>query len=93
MGIQGRMCRWLRATCFLIALFDLSEYANALYADDSSVKLIGDRKDFARLVLNAEEVSFVEFFAPWCSHCKELAPAMDSLAADLEVHSAYNGSK
>ncbi len=49
-------------------------------ADKDDVRvLVGE--NFEELVLNGpEEVSLVEFYAPWCGHCKSLAPKWLSLA-------------
>lgn len=40
--------------------------------------------NFDDVVLNSGKPTLVEFFAPWCGHCKKLAPVYEELAQAFE---------
>ena len=40
--------------------------------------------NFKKLVLQSDDMWLVEFFAPWCGHCKNLKPHWDKAASELK---------
>merc|ERR1719347_1880827 len=41
-------------------------------------------KNFDELVTKSEKDVLVEFYAPWCGHCKKLTPIYDELGEKME---------
>ncbi|XP_047341346.1 protein disulfide-isomerase like 2-2-like [Impatiens glandulifera] len=48
----------------------------------ASVEL--DSSNFDELVIKSKDIWIVEFFAPWCGHCKNLAPEWKKAAKNLK---------
>lgn len=39
--------------------------------------------NFEKEVLNAQNVTVVDFWAPWCGPCRKLSPLLDEISAEL----------
>ena len=70
----------IAVVCFFAALIP----TEALYSKSGPVKLL-NKKTFKSEILDSDLPSVVEFFAPWCGHCKSLAPTYTKVAENLQV--------
>jgi len=50
-------------------------------------------KNFDEIVNDPERDVLIEFYAPWCGHCKSLAPKYDELAEKLESEGSVTIAK
>ena len=49
----------------------------------ANVKIVG--KNFDDVVMNSDADVFIKMYAPWCGHCKQLAPQYQKAAQALKV--------
>ncbi|KAF2442169.1 disulfide isomeras-like protein [Karstenula rhodostoma CBS 690.94] len=75
----------VRSTAIAAAVAALALQADAagLYPKSSKVLQV-TTADYDRLIAKSNYTSIVEFYAPWCGHCKNLQPAYERAAKSLE---------
>jgi protein disulfide-isomerase-like protein len=56
----------------------------AIYKAPSDVQVLTS-ENFDSVVLDSTKDVFVEFYAPWCGHCKSLAPVWEKLATAYKL--------
>jgi len=71
-----------RLSCLLLTSLALLNVANA---GSAVLDLIPD--NFDNVILKSGKPGLVEFFAPWCGHCRNLAPIYEELAQAFEFAS------
>ncbi|XP_053381906.1 thioredoxin domain-containing protein 5-like [Mercenaria mercenaria] len=54
-------------------------------SDDHGENAVTYTKETFDAAIAEEEILFVMFYAPWCGHCKRLAPTWDDLAKEINV--------
>ncbi|EOA88951.1 hypothetical protein ACJQWK_05622 [Exserohilum turcicum] len=65
------------------AALALNAHAESMYSKNSAVVQITGM-DYDRVIAKSNYTSIVEFYAPWCGHCKNLKPAYETAAKSLQ---------
>lgn len=73
----------IKKVLLLLSLVVVFNTCEALYGPNSDVvKLTKD--NFLKNVVESDDLWFVEFYAPWCGHCKKLTPEWEKAAKALK---------
>ncbi|CAI5702317.1 hypothetical protein KXD40_005188 [Peronospora effusa] len=74
-----------RVRLVLLLLSVLAANVLAAYGPKDSVVTLTE-KNFEKEVLQSNDYWLVEFYAPWCGHCKQLEPEYKTAAKKLKKH-------
>ena len=67
-----------------LVLLSMIAAAHGLYSSSGPVLSL-NKKTFQSQILQSDLPAVVEFYAPWCGHCQQLAPTYTKVANNLQV--------
>ena len=68
----------------VLVLLSVLAVAHGIYGGSGPVISV-NKKDFKAVILESNLPAIVEFYAPWCGHCQQLAPTYTKVANNLQV--------
>lgn len=69
---------------FAVVLLGTVAFTQAFFESKTSKVVNLTPDDFDKTVLESTDLWLIEFYAPWCGHCKNLAPEWEKAAQQLE---------
>ncbi len=72
----------MRAAVLLVAALLIATVSAGFYGKTSAVVTLTP-ENFDQEVIASDDVWLIEFYAPWCGHCKKLTPDWESAAKTL----------
>ena len=74
------MEKQIRAILILTVLSLQSHFTFGLYDGSNNVQIFESKSDFRNRVLESDSIWLMQFYAPWCGHCKQFAPVYSQIA-------------